>query len=207
MSNLAKSQDNTLTDRQPGIKIRDLELSDYSRVSELYYEFDNVHYKLRPDYYKEPSTPARSKEFFLNAIYNPYKRIIVAECDGVVLGFAHITISEAFNRDLIKARKTLSVHDIIVDNNHPAGSVSQVLGTSILSYAREMNCHDIVADSDFDNTVSHKFMNKFGLRPVNIRLQLVLGLSEEKKRQSLATRIQAKFARIKIKCIALFWHP
>lgn len=189
--------------------LRDLELGDCARILELYYNFDKVHYNLRPDYYQKPQKPARSHQFFLEAIFHPNKKFLVAEKGGKIVGFLHMTILDAFHRDLIEPRKTLSVHEIIVDTPNKNRRVSTLFGQFIVTFATENGCHDVVADVDYDNTLSIEYQKKFKMVPVNIRMQGIIDANrgQTPAPPSLSWRIYKKLARLKIALYSIFWRP
>lgn len=207
MSSQALTKNDSMAESHPAMAIRDVRLSDYQRIMDLYYAFDEVHYKIRPYYYKEPTQPARSKKFFLQAIYSPNKRIIVAESEGRILGFAHMTLIEAYDRDLIKSRRTLSVHEILVEDPKKNSHVSSSFAGYIAQYADECACDDFVVDVDYDNVISQKFLAKYGLQPVNIRLQKVFDQDKSRQPRKTTSKTNGLIAGLKIKILALLWRP
>lgn len=196
-------------DKQLHPNLRDAELRDFQGIIELMYEFDCIHYEMRPGYYQKPSKPGRSNSYILNAIMNPLEKLYVFDHDGDLTGLVHLRINPYYKRDAIVSKRSLAVLEIVAKEPEENPHISMALNHAVEKFAVESCCSTIYADLDERNTRAQKFVTHNGGRPVSVRYIRNMRVEDKGMHEDtlLSTRLYRKWIKLKIRLFALVWRP
>lgn len=127
--------------------VRPLEEQDIPKVMDLLEQVNLVHYNGRPDVFKHDTkfTEDDVKNSFIGNSMAPVFVCVEVGEDGLehVLGHAFCEVQENLGNSVVRAKRTLYIDDICVDEDCRGKGVGRKLYNHVLEYARK--------DGDFDN--------------------------------------------------------
>lgn len=153
------------------ITIRKFDKKDLERVAELQNEFILTHTKFDSILY-EPKENFSSiwKDYAIKCIDNKTKYFIVAEKEGIIVGYAIVTISE--RAPVYKISKIGILDAITVDSNYRKLGIGTKLLESCLEWFKENKLNYVEAFIDSKNIESIKLNEKLGFEEYQKRILL-----------------------------------
>ena len=77
------------------ITIREAANKDYDALNELFAELDEIHQTNLPQTFQTPKGAARSREYISGIVKDMGHVLLVAEHNGQIIGFVHISIKKS----------------------------------------------------------------------------------------------------------------
>ena len=99
------------------LSIRKAEKNDYESLLPLFRQVHELHVAVRPDLYKENSTPVE-QEFFESQLSDDHQYIFVATLAHDVVGVIVTKEEEISENSFVKVRKVLVINSLCVSENH-----------------------------------------------------------------------------------------
>jgi ribosomal protein S18 acetylase RimI-like enzyme len=152
--------------------IRKAEKRDIKALTELLYQVDAVHHRIRPDLFKG-NTPKYSEQDLADILNDDSKPIFVYD-DGKVLGHAFCQVMEVKNHRLLQDVKTLYIDDICVDEQARGQHVGKALYEYVRDYARSTGCYNITLNVWEGNDSALSFYRNMGMQVQKTGMETIL---------------------------------
>lgn len=156
------------------MKIRNAEIKDANDIVRLLHQVLEVHAAIRPDIFLSGTTKydiAKVTEL----ICDDNRRSYVAENDeGAVVGYALCEIQEQKDPNKVPMRM-LFVDDICVDETERGKHTGTLLFDRIKEEAKRLGCYEVTLNVWEGNVPAKAFYGKMGMKPKEIRMELILG--------------------------------
>ena len=155
------------------ITIRNAHEQDAEQIIELLKQVLELHAEIRPDIFISGTTKYTKDE--VTAIINDERRrTLVAEDNGVILGYALCVIKEQpFSNNMIPFT-TLYIDDLCVDNNARGKHIGTLLFDYVKKEAKKTGCYEITLNVWEGNNAAKVFYDKMGMRPKETQMELIL---------------------------------
>ncbi|SEB25462.1 GNAT family N-acetyltransferase [Paenibacillus sp. 276b] len=157
------------------INIRRAVIGDYTGVSVLMDELHHLHVEDRPDVYRELQTRMSHKEYE-ELLETDHRYLYVAELleQGEIVGFASAQLNVIQNVDLLKDRKMLYIHEIIVGSKHRGHGTGKLLMQELIELGKEMQVDSVELTVSTFNTGAQAFYEQMGLAVRSSRMEYIL---------------------------------
>jgi ribosomal protein S18 acetylase RimI-like enzyme len=151
------------------VLVRPAKPEDLPAVSRLAAELVRMHHRLDPPRFMliEPVEDGY-QWFFSREIKRKAARILVAEDQGAIVGYAYATLEERNWNDLLDACGKLN--DIYVDGSARRRGVARALVDATFAWFRERNAPRVVLLSAWQNPEAHAFFESLGFRKTMVEM-------------------------------------
>lgn len=157
-----------------GLKIREAIISDYENLLLLVKEVHEIHYKARPDYYKDTDIPL-DKEDFINKLSHTEYKIMVAENENdEIAGYIIYKIKKIEEHPLLVDRVVLYIEDLCVAGRFKRKGIGKKLLESAIEYGKEINASSIELTVWAFNEEAIKFYESLSFKPQSIKMEMIL---------------------------------
>ena len=155
------------------ITIRNAHEQDAEQIIELLKQVLELHAEIRPDIFISGTTKYTKGE--VTAIINDERRrTLVAEDNGVILGYALCVIKEQpFSNNMIPFT-TLYIDDLCVDSKSRGRNIGTLLFDYVKAEAKKTGCYEITLNVWEGNNAAKAFYDKMGMRPKETQMELIL---------------------------------
>ena len=153
------------------IFVRRAEAKDAKEIGRILYEVHAVHHALRPDLFlegKRKYDEAGVKQLISST------PVLVAEDESKVLGYAVCFLEETKEGGSMRAKKTLYLDDLCVDESARKRGVGHKLFEAVEALARELGCYDLTLNVWEGNTAARAFYDAVGMKPLKTYLEKIL---------------------------------
>jgi GNAT superfamily N-acetyltransferase len=149
--------------------IRPARPEDLPAVSKLAAALVRMHHRLDPQRFMlvEPVEDGY-QWFFSREVKRKAARILVAEDDGRIVGYAYATLEERNWNDLLDACGKLN--DIYVDDTARRRGVARALVEATFAWFRERKAPRVVLLSAWQNPDAHAFFESLGFRRTMVEM-------------------------------------
>ena len=151
--------------------IRKANIKDLDAINELLYEVHAIHYKLRPDIFKD-GVKKYSDEEIKEILKDNNRNIFVYEEDDKVLGYVFWIIYTNTNPSL-QSIKTLYIDDFCVLENERGKGIGKKLYEYIKEFAKANDCYNITLNV-WNNNSAYRFYHSLGLKVQKTILEEIL---------------------------------
>ena len=143
-------------------------------ILELLAQICRFHSLARPDIFKPDGKKYTSLD--LELMYHDKDcPIFVAVSDsGEVLGYAFCKVFHNEDSSVLVPNKRLYLDDLCVDENHRSMGIGRKLMEYVISYAREIGCHNLDLNVWCFNENARRFYESFGMSPSHVYLEKLL---------------------------------
>ena len=121
--------------RVPSVEIRFAAESDLFAVNLLRKEVNDLHVAGKPEIFK-PGFSAPLRDYLYEVCHDPEKRVLVADCDGVVAGYAILHAVHRPETPYMFSRHYLDVDEFCVSQNVRRQGIGAALVRFIRDYAK-----------------------------------------------------------------------
>ncbi len=143
------------------MNIRRAVAEDLEMVDLLLSQVLEIHASIRPDIFI-PGTRKYTDRELLELFKDDTRPVFVAEKDGEFLGYCFCEIQERKGVTNMKDMKTLYIDDLCVNESRRGLHVGKALYDYVLSYAKEIGCHNVTLHVWEGNDSARAFYDKMG---------------------------------------------
>ena len=143
------------------MNIRRAVAEDLEMVDLLLSQVLEIHASIRPDIFIS-GTRKYTDEELLELFKDDTRPVFVAEKDGEFLGYCFCEIQERKGVTNMKDMKTLYIDDLCVNESRRGLHVGKALYDYVLSYAKEIGCHNVTLHVWEGNDSARAFYDKMG---------------------------------------------
>ncbi|MBP3195719.1 MAG: GNAT family N-acetyltransferase [Butyrivibrio sp.] len=155
------------------MEIRFAKKEELEQINNLRKQVNDIHVAGKPDVFK----PGFSKELqdHIKDIWNdPEQKIVVADEDGVLCGFAVLHHINKPENPYMKERDFLDIDEFCVDENHRRQGVATKLVAFIKEYAKEKGFHRIELNMWEFNKEALAFYESVGFETFRRYMEIML---------------------------------
>lgn len=143
--------------------IRDLTLSDFDEVNEIFKQLHELHVKHRPDIYRNVENPAEANGYIAEEVLNEENLILLgADVDGRIVGICFIVMRTPRN-DALVPRVCAYIDDIAVDENYRRQGIGTALYNEAVKRAKERGAQVIQLQVSEFNKAAVDFYKSLGM--------------------------------------------
>jgi GNAT superfamily N-acetyltransferase len=118
------------------MNIRPATMDDYAQLCELFDEVDRLHRETRPDVFRKPDGPVRSRERIAHLVDGSDAAILVAERDGMLSGLAVVLEIAGASHPLRVDRRVVEIGTIVVRADARRQGIGRSLMAASLQWAK-----------------------------------------------------------------------
>ncbi|MGP4075832.1 GNAT family N-acetyltransferase [Halobacillus sp. K22] len=155
------------------IIIRKAKKSDYDPLLPLFKQIHELHVSIRPDVYKENSTPVEP-ELFESQLNDDQQHIFVAEKGQDLVGVIVTEEEEITENSFVKARKVLVIHSLCVAENYRKQGIGQKLTEYVFDFGRHLSVDSIELGVTEKNSSAIEFYKSIGMTTKSRKMELKL---------------------------------
>jgi len=154
------------------VEVRDAVAGDELRVAGLLIKLVNQHVQYDPGRFADFVTEEGAAAFYLSRFNAPDARVLVAEADGELIGFAYLEFEERNYEELVD--RGVWLHDIFVEKEFRSAGAGKALMQASIAAATELGGTKLLLATAARNTAGKGFFEHFGFRPTMIEMTLDL---------------------------------
>ncbi len=146
---------------------------DIPQICELLRQVNLVHFKGRPDIFKQGLKYSASE---VKELLSKEDTVILVWTDDTdtVKGYCFCIIQQALNSQLLTDIKTLYIDDLCVDENSRGKHIGKDLYLYAVDLAKKLNCYNLTLNVWSCNPTAIKFYEAMGLAPQKTYLEKIL---------------------------------
>jgi ribosomal protein S18 acetylase RimI-like enzyme len=155
------------------ISIRNAEQNDYDFLLPLFRQVHEFHVFVRPDLYKENSTPVE-QEFYESQLIDSKQHIFVATIGNDIVGVIVTKEEEVTENTFVKARKVLYIKSLCVLETHRKKGIGKKLTIYVFDFGRSLKVDSIELGVSEENTSAIEFYRSIGMTTKNRKMEIIL---------------------------------
>ncbi|MCM3236258.1 GNAT family N-acetyltransferase [Heyndrickxia oleronia] len=153
--------------------IRNAKQSDYESLLPLFRQVHEFHVFIRPDLYKENSTPIE-QEFFESQLIDGKQHIFVATIGNDIVGVVVAKEEEVTENTFVKARKVLYIKSLCVIETHRKKGIGKKLIKYIFDFGKSLKVDSIELGVSEENTSAIEFYRSIGMKTKSRKMEIIL---------------------------------
>jgi GNAT superfamily N-acetyltransferase len=130
-----------------------------------------LHLGSRPDYFRSTQS-AELATWYRSLLEKSTTRILIAEEDGLPVGYLLAILHEAPENPFVRARRWCEIDQVAVDPGRRGRGIARALVLSAVSWAKTEGVPQIEAASWSFNDGAHQMFRRLGFVPKTIRFEL-----------------------------------
>lgn len=155
------------------ILIRNANQSDYESLLPLFRQVHEFHVDVRPDLYKENSTPVE-RAFFESQLTDGEHHIFVAAFSKDIVGVTVAKEEEVIENTFVKARKILYIKSLCVAEAHRKRGIGKKLTEYVFGFGRSLQVDSIELGVSEENAPAIEFYRSIGMTTKSRRMEFIL---------------------------------
>ncbi len=155
-------------------QIRKADLDDFDYISDLFFQSDNYHAINEPYVYKITNVPFRNKSYLETLLNQNNGLLLVFESNNTIIGFVYGYSEEKGLFPIHNSRKVFVIDNIVVDEKNRNKQVGTRLLNTIIEYAKELLCDDVVLNVYSFNENAIRMYENVGFKEISKDLILKL---------------------------------
>ncbi|MGP4064183.1 GNAT family N-acetyltransferase [Oceanobacillus sp. M65] len=155
------------------ISIRNAEQSDYVSLLPLFRQIHEFHVFVRPDLYKENSTPVE-QAFFESQLIDDKQHIFVAIKSNEIVGVVVTMEEEVTENTFVKERKVLFIKSLCVAETHRKKGIGKKLTKYVFDFGRSLQVDSIELGVSEENTSAIEFYRSIGMTTKGRKMEIKL---------------------------------
>ena len=155
------------------ISIRKAEQNDYESLLPLFGQVHDFHVDIRPDVYKENSTPVE-QEFFESQLSDGKQHIFVATISDELVGVIVTNEEESIENSFVKARKVLVINSLSVAEKYRKNGIGKKLTKYVFDLGRNLRFDSIELGVSEKNTFAIEFYQSIGMTTKSRKMEILL---------------------------------
>lgn len=152
------------------MNIRNAQIDDVNRVSELMLQVAKIHSSARRDIFKEKNIEEIKNE--INNRMNNKENILIAEENNSIFGVIIYKIKEVREHKNLKDRTVLWIDELVVDENIRGKGIGKSLFLEVNKIAKENNCNAVELNCWNFNRQAIKFYEKCGMNTQRLIMEV-----------------------------------
>ena len=153
------------------ISIRKAEQNDYDSLLPLFREVHDFHVHIRPDLYKDNSTPV-GQEFFESQLKDSAQHIFVGVIDDEIVGVIVTKEEEITENSFVKARKLLLINSLCVADKHRKKGIGKKLTRYVFDLGKTLRVDSIELGVSEKNTSAIEFYRSLGMTTKSRKMEI-----------------------------------
>jgi ribosomal protein S18 acetylase RimI-like enzyme len=155
------------------IFIRKAKQSDYESLLPLFRQVHEIHVFVRPDLYKENSTPVE-QAFFESQLIDGKQHIFVATISNDIVGVVVTKEEEVTENTFVKERKVLYIKSLCVAETHRKKGIGKKLTKYVFDFGRSLKVDSIELGVSEENTSAIEFYRSIGMTTKSRKMEIIL---------------------------------
>ncbi|TMW71200.1 GNAT family N-acetyltransferase [Alteribacter natronophilus] len=155
------------------ILIRNAKQVDYESLLPLFSQVHEFHVSVRPDLYKENSTPVE-QEFFESQLLDDKQHIFVAAIGSDIAGAVVTKEEEVTENTFVKARKVLYIKSLCVVEAHRKKGIGKKLTKYVFDFGRTLKVDSVELGVSEENTSAIEFYESIGMMTKSRKMEIRL---------------------------------
>ncbi len=155
-------------------RIRRASEKDIPAINRLLLQVLTVHHNGRPDLFKPNVRKYNDDELRAILVDDSRPIFVAADENDTALGYAFCIIQQHSDDNILTDIKTLYIDDLCVDEDCRGRHVGRRLYEYVLSYAKQIGCHNVTLNVWVCNDSAMKFYESCGLKPQKIGMEKIL---------------------------------
>lgn len=152
--------------------IRNADINDLERLTELFMQLHRHHVKIKPEMFIMPEREWFSRR--INEILNDGEyTVIVHESGGVINGYAVVKIMNVNTEDK-PPRRVCYVDCFAVSESRRRQGIGTELFNAVKKFGKERVCDTVQLGVNAQNTDAMRFYEKMGLKPRTLQMEVKL---------------------------------
>ena len=152
------------------MNIRNAQLEDINKISELMLQVAKIHSNARKDIFKEKNIEEIKNE--VNNRMNNKENILIAEENNNIFGVIIYKIKEVREHKNLKDRTVLWIDELVVDENIRGKGIGKSLFLEVNKIAKENNCNAVELNCWNFNRQAIKFYEKCGMNTQRLIMEV-----------------------------------
>ena len=152
------------------MNIRNAQIDDVNRVSELMLQVAKIHSSARRDIFKEKNIEEIKNE--VNNRMNNKENILIAEENNSIFGVIIYKIKEVREHKNLKDRTVLWIDELVVDENIRGKGIGKSLFLEVNKITKESNCNAVELNCWNFNRQAIKFYEKCGMNTQRLIMEV-----------------------------------
>lgn len=152
------------------MNIRNAQIDDVNRVSELMLQVAKIHSSARRDIFKEKNIEEIKNE--VNNRMNNKENILIAEENNSIFGVIIYKIKEVREHKNLKDRTVLWIDELVVDENIRGKGIGKSLFLEVNKISKESNCNAVELNCWNFNRQAIKFYEKCGMNTQRLIMEV-----------------------------------
>ncbi|MEW6186176.1 MAG: GNAT family N-acetyltransferase [Thermodesulfobacteriota bacterium] len=136
-----------------------------------------IHAEAYPEVFKNPTDPQEVTTFFREKVQEKDNFVFVAYVGDQLIGYVWFAVEQRRENPFKFKREMVYIHQIAVSFNHRHKGIGRALMDKVEVFAREQGIRNIALDSWSFNHGAHRFFEKVGIGPYNIKMEKILEYS------------------------------
>lgn len=149
------------------INIRDAVINDYEELCEIYSELDELHRINHPELFVKPEGYTRAKEYISELINDESKKLLVAEADSGIIGFAECYIVKSSSFPVVKKREWVQLDSIAVKGEYQNSHIGSLLLEKVIEWSKSKDINRIELKVYSFNENAGEFYARRGFMELN----------------------------------------
>ena len=155
------------------VTIRRARPEDLEDVLRLLRQIAALHEEGRPDIFRKNAAKYDAAAFEA-LLAREDETVFVAECGGVLVGYAFCELQVREDHPLLQDMRTLYVDDLCVDESMRGHGIGTMLLDAAKERAKELRCHNIDLNVWEFNESAKQFYEHYGMRTFRRYMEIVL---------------------------------
>jgi diamine N-acetyltransferase len=155
------------------ISIRNANQNDYESLLPLFRQIHELHVNIRPDLYRENSTPV-AQEYFESQLADVKQAIFVATKGNEIVGFVVTKEEEVTENPFVRARKLLVINSLCVAETERKNGIGNILLNYVIDYGKSLNVDSIELGVSEANSSAIEFYESNGMTTKSRKMEYKL---------------------------------
>jgi diamine N-acetyltransferase len=155
------------------ISIRNANQNDYESLLPLFRQIHELHVNIRPDLYRENSTPV-GHEYFESQLADVKQAIFVATKGNEIVGFVVTKEEEITENPFVRARKVIVINSLCVAETERKKGIGNILLNYVIDYGKSLNVDSIELGVSEANSSAIEFYESNGMTTKSRKMEYIL---------------------------------